>query len=358
MFRRDLVLAACMVVLAACGSVAASPTATGGTVGGVGVLPPVVGTSGVVSDNTATAAGPTTTSTTIAVATTLPASGAVGSRAPGNRVILIGDSVMASTSSRYTNDMCNALVPLGWQVEVDAEVSRFIDFGTKVLDQRLSSGWDVSVILLGNNYGQDQAVYSAGLESMVERLSPNPVVLLTVTKFDPSRQEVNDVIRLIASLHPNVTVMDWNTMSTSVPGLLGGDGLHLTPSGRHALAENVAATMGQAPLQPGSCLTTKFKDDSAGNVNTGSTIPTKHPTATTVRPTATTVKATGTTVKPGTTVGPTTVKPGTTVGPTTATTEPPVVTTSPATATATTTRPATTEPATTRPATLPPPVGT
>ena len=34
-------------------------------------------------------------------------------RSKGNRVILIGDSVMASTSRRYCNNMCEALVPAG-----------------------------------------------------------------------------------------------------------------------------------------------------------------------------------------------------------------------------------------------------
>ena len=80
----------------------------------------------------------------------------MGAKVKGNRVIIIGDSVMASTSRRYGNTMCGALVPLGWQVELDAETSRFIQFGNKVLDKRLSAGWDASVILLGNNYGGDQ----------------------------------------------------------------------------------------------------------------------------------------------------------------------------------------------------------
>src|SRR5262245_15564757 len=49
----------------------------------------------------------------------------------GTRVLMIGDSIMASTSSRYGGEMCKELVPRGWSVEVDAETGRFIDFGDR-----------------------------------------------------------------------------------------------------------------------------------------------------------------------------------------------------------------------------------
>ena len=52
---------------------------------------------------------------------------------------MIGDSIMASTATRYTGYMCDELVPLGWSVDVEAEPSRFIDFGNRVLDRRLES---------------------------------------------------------------------------------------------------------------------------------------------------------------------------------------------------------------------------
>ncbi len=53
------------------------------------------------------------------------------------RVLMIGDSIMASTSSRYGGEMCKELVPRGWDVEMDAESGRFVDFGDRVLDSRL-----------------------------------------------------------------------------------------------------------------------------------------------------------------------------------------------------------------------------
>ena len=98
---------------------------------------------------------------------------------------MIGDSVTASITQRYGGQACAALVPLGWKVEVDAEVSRFIDFGKRVLDSRLSAGWDVAVIFLGTNYGLNQVVYESMLKDLVVQLAPRPTILINSTLYRP-----------------------------------------------------------------------------------------------------------------------------------------------------------------------------
>jgi hypothetical protein len=314
--------------LAACGTSAASGNSV------VQPTLPLSGLPGAAGSGGAGAAGTSKTTTTFAP------SQQVAANVTGNRVITIGDSVMASTSRRYSNDMCNALVPLGWQVEVDAETGRFIPFGNKVLDSRLSAGWDAAVILLGNNYGEQQDAYRTELERMIQRLSPRPIVLLTVTEFKPSRAQVNAVIREMAQKYSNIMVVDWATTTADNPGYTGGDRLHLTTDGRRALAENVALALGEAPVQPGACLTTSFTDDSSGPV-TG--------TNGTYRPVQSSVPV-------GTRVSTTTALPGTTPGGGTTS----VTTTQPAPPppTQVTTVPPTTLPpvttATTAPPTLPP----
>lgn len=204
--------------------------------------------------------------------TTLPAKDQVGSRAAGNRVIIIGDSVIAGTSKRYSNDMCTALVPLGWQVEVDAETGRFVEFGNQVLDKRLSAGWDATVILLGNNYVQNQDSYRQQLDKVVRRFSPRPVVLLTVSEFISTRQQVNAVIQEMKVKYSNVMIVDWGAITKVDKSLLSQDHLHPSPSGRKALAANVALAMGKAPKQPGKCMSSLFTDDSMSPV-TGTTAP-------------------------------------------------------------------------------------
>jgi hypothetical protein len=252
--------------------------ATDGMVGGVGQLPAPIATD---SEGRPLPATSTTSST-------LPASGTVGDEVTGNRVLLIGDSILASTSRRYSNDTCRALVPNGWQAEVEAESGQFIEFGDTVLDARLSAGWDAAVIFLGNNYNGDQASYARQLGEMVQRLAPRPVMLLTVTEFRPDRAEVNDAIRFIADNEPNVRIVDWaaRTAGPDAERILGGDGLHLSTYGREQLANEIAWGMGIAPVRPGDCLKSTFIDDTRGPNVDGS----KRPTTTTVRPgTATTV---------------------------------------------------------------------
>jgi len=209
---------------------------------------------------------------TTPIVTTAAAPGTqAGSRVTGNRVILIGDSVLASTSSRYGGEMCKALVPLGWQAEVDAETGQFVPWGNLVLDDRLSAGWDVAVILLGNNYLGDEGKYRFELERMVNRLSPAVVVLVRVAEISDSRKEINAVIDSLAVTYPNVMTLDWAAVAKANRKLAGADRLHLTTAGRVQLAAEVANVLGQAPTTPGKCLPTDYTDDSRSPV-TGTTV--------------------------------------------------------------------------------------
>ena len=296
--RRVCLLLAAIGMLAACGDA----TADGGrntspAVIPVGSLPPTF--------LPLPAPAPTTATTTTLPRTTVPLDEAaqVGSLVSGNRVIMLGDSVMASTSKRYTNDMCDALVPLGWQVEVDAETGRFIEFGGTVLDARLSAGWDAAVIFLGNNFTGDIESYDRQLSRLVERLAPRPVVLLTVSEFNESRVKVNEVIFGMPARYPNVLVLDWAAVTAANPDLTGGDNLHLTNSGRAALAAEVAGVMGLSPVQPGKCLPTQFDDDTSGSVE-GTTTTTAAAPPRTTKPT--TPASSSSTTAPPTTAGTTT----------------------------------------------------
>jgi hypothetical protein len=247
----------------------------------------------------------------------------IGTLVSGNRLLMIGDSITASAAKRYGGELCNALVPLGWQVEIDAEPSRFVDFGNAVLDKRLSAKWDAAYVFLGSNYMGDQLAYRKQLERIVQRLSPRPVVLLTITLFEDSRQEVNDAVMLVSAEFPNVHVLDWGSIAAAdAPTILRGDGLHLTNAGRAVLASTVASVMGHAPAEPGQCLSTSFTNDSGLSVN-GTDIPPKRPVTrptppTTLKPQAPTTVGNGAapTTKPPSTVPPPTQTPPTQPPPT------------------------------------------
>jgi lysophospholipase L1-like esterase len=350
--RRELLGALCALVVTACAAASASPddgadAPRSSTVSGVGELPePVATATGVTTgavDSSTTSPESSTTSTTVGETTTT-----TEFHADGNRILLIGDSILASTSKRYSNDSCNALVPLGWQVEVEAEVSRGVQWGNDVLAARLKAGWDAAVVFLGSNNPSGGNEYLKALNQIITKLAPLPVVLVTASNFRPEMQDINHTIRAMVDVYPDrVSIVDWEQITSERPELLNTDGIHPTPEGRTVLAQAIADHVGPAPSGTGRCLDSVFTDDSAGNVETGATTPPSHGgTQTTVKP------STSTTLKPGST--------STTVKPSTSTTSPGGVSTSSPVTVATvvvtvgTTSPPGTQPPITQPPAQPP----
>lgn len=237
----------------------------------------------------------------------------LGLRASGNRLLIIGDSILAGTANRYGGPMCPTLVPMGWRVVVEAEAGQPVQFGRTVLRRRLSEGWDAAVVFLGTNFGGDAEKYAKDLTAIVESLAPRPTLLLTATLFKPVMQDVNNVIRSVAASHSNVSVLDWGLLSVQ-PGTLNDDGIHPTTQGHQLLVSSIAAAVGNAPGGTGACLPALFTDDSLVNddVMPTTTLPgvttttiagatTTLPGVTTTSGPATTAVATSTTVRPTTT---------------------------------------------------------
>ena len=243
----------------------------------------------------------------------------IGATGEGNRILMIGDSILASTSSRYGNHMCEAVVPLGWQVAIEAEPSRFVDFGNRVLDRMLrddadpNEEWNAAVVFLGSNYSGDEVRYEAELVEILDRLAPRPVVLFTVTEYRPNYVEVNEVVNRLGAERDNVTVLDWKTTSQA-PGVLSSDRLHPTDAGRRVLAESVAAALGPVDGE-GECVRSTFRNDSAigGNSTTVLGLPSTN------SPSTGSATATTTTVLPSTSATTTTIGPATTQAPATST---------------------------------------
>lgn len=187
----------------------------------------------------------------------------IGPQVQGSRLLMVGDSIFASTSSRYGNEMCETLTKLGWQVAVEAEAGRFVDFGQKVLRSRQGEGWDGVVVFLGTNYDGNEMNYETRLRDIVEIVWPTPIVLLTTALFRDTQREVNDVILRVKDEYDNVTVLDWEKIAAT-PGVIGSDRVHLTTDGRAVLAASVARALEFAPdRNNGACLDSRFRDDSA-----------------------------------------------------------------------------------------------
>ena len=186
----------------------------------------------------------------------------MGPQIGGNRVLMIGDSIMASTSSRYGNEMCNTLTPLGWQVAVEAQSGSFVDFGLKVLGRRLEEGWDTAVVFLGTNFDGNLAHYESVLRQIFDALSPTPFVVLTTAEFRPKQIEVNNVILNLAKEYEHVTVLDWAKIAAN-PGVLGNDRIHLSANGRDVFSVAVARSLELPPVRDGKCIDPIFRSDAA-----------------------------------------------------------------------------------------------
>lgn len=198
--------------------------------------------------------------------------------------------------------MCAALVPSGWEVAVEAEAGQMIGFGRTVVRDRINEGWDAAVVFLGTNFGGSKENYERDLVRIVESLAPRPTLLLTATLFRDSMQQVNDVIRVVASKNSHVSVLDWGTASVQ-PGLLNKDRVHPTDAGRAVLVASIASALGSAPEVPGKCLASKYTDDSlvGGGVMPSTTAPGGTIPYATTTSTSSTVPQAGTTTIAGAT---------------------------------------------------------
>jgi hypothetical protein len=227
----------------------------------------------------------------------------LGADAKGNRLLLIGDSIFAGAAPRYGNDLCRALVPLGWQVAVEAEANQQIRFGREVLTARLSEGWDAAVVFLGTNFNGNFPNYQSDLDRILTSLAPRPTLVLTTSLFREVQQQINSVIQSVAATHPHVRILDWTTIS-AYDGVLSPDRVHPSVEGRAILAQAISQAAGVAPTSPGDCLESQFTNDQLDDVEPQDTVaPETDPEPIPAAPPA----STSPTTTPPTTVPPTSV---------------------------------------------------
>jgi len=254
-----LAVAALGWCLGACGATAqtAAPATTRsvGTLG-VGVLPEELTSASVAVPPTLApdpSAPPTSSLPELVLEPGAPpiAAGTVGNYADGNLVVLLGDSLIASTAPRFEGTMCAALEQFGWSAEIDAVTGRHVEYGEEVLDFRDAAGqadFDVAVVMLGNNYRGDYDDFTTRYDALLERLAPRPTVVVTLTETVADHSRINAWLRWRSYFRPNVVVVDWAEVTASDPDrLLAGDGLHLTDAGRDRLALLTVAALGAAP---------------------------------------------------------------------------------------------------------------
>jgi lysophospholipase L1-like esterase len=177
----------------------------------------------------------TTTTTTAAPTTGGPLTPATStSSGTGDNVLVVGDSVMVGATPALQQRLP--------AVDIDAEVGRQLRDAADILSGLNSEGRlrPVVVVHLGNN----GSATPEQLDRLMAQLSGvQRVVLITANAPRPWRDAVNDRFSNLAADHPNITVLDWRAVVEHEDGLIGSDGVHLTPTGAQRLAELVSSAI-------------------------------------------------------------------------------------------------------------------
>ena len=261
-----------MLVVAACGggqTVAPRPGFDVSDTVPLGELPEPL------SDQTSIPAPPTTPPGS-AVPTTEPlpdvGDGPIADAVVGYRVLLIGDEVLAAAAPRNDGIMCDVLADFGWTVEIAAEPGRFIEFGDDVLDERLQpvgdEQWDAAAVMLGNHFDGDLDGYTRRLDALLDRLSPRPTIVYTLSEVTDDAVAINAVIRGLPRSRPNVKIVEWDEVTVLDPDRVFDDGgPELSANGAEVLVLHTVAALGKTPQAEsggvGECLPSVFTDDTA-----------------------------------------------------------------------------------------------
>lgn len=182
-----------------------------------------------------------------------------------HRVLLIGDTALAATTPRAGGLMCDVVTDFGWDVEVEAEPGRPIEFAAVVLDEIPVESWDVVGLMFGHHVTDSIEAYERELDTVLDRLAGRPVILYTVAELGEDQIAVNRVLRERERSRPNVVIVDWADATNTEPDeLLDDGGPRPSEEGAGRLALFTAALLSRTPDgEPGTCLEPVFTDDSA-----------------------------------------------------------------------------------------------
>jgi hypothetical protein len=124
-------------------------------------------------------------------------------------------------------------------IEIDAEVSRSVWAGARIIDELAASGALREYVVVG--LGTNGPVSTAALQSIVDAAGPERYVIL-VNASAPRDwiPEVNRVLTEFAAAHPRVAVADWAGAIGERTDLLAGDRIHPQAAGGDLYAQTVA----------------------------------------------------------------------------------------------------------------------
>jgi hypothetical protein len=154
------------------------------------------------------------------------------------RIFGVGDSVMLGASGELSRAIPG--------VEIDAVVGRQATTGIDILRARAAQGDISDVVIFG--LGTNGPLTSAQINEAMDALVGVQRVVFVNNSMPRSWEEPNNALLADAvQKYPNAVLADWYALTTTVPGLLTDDDIHLLASGARAYAALVAP-IALAPL--------------------------------------------------------------------------------------------------------------
>jgi len=94
------------------------------------------------------------------------------------------------------------------------------------------------------NLGNNNALTESTVVDIFETLKNQPQIIVVNTAVPRSWKDANNaIISSVAARYPNVTVIDWNKISTGRPELFAPDGVHLSPAGSDVYVDLVVSVL-------------------------------------------------------------------------------------------------------------------
>lgn len=159
---------------------------------------------------------------------------------PGDQITAVGDSVMLASAGGLVERLPG--------VDVDAEVSRSMWAGSRIVDDLAAAGRlrPYVVVALGTNGPVD----AESLEHLADSVGPKRGLVL-VNAYAPRDwiPGVNAELAAFAEDHRNVVVADWSGAIAPHEDLLAGDRIHPGAPGGRIFADTVAAAVDELAEQ-------------------------------------------------------------------------------------------------------------
>jgi len=150
-------------------------------------------------------------------------------------VLVIGDSLAVGMADALPEALS------GWQVRVDAETSRPLADGMRILGEQRRAPAILAFSLFTNDDPRNARALEGAVRATASR--PGGCAVWATIAAPPVRGvgygAVNDMLRGLASdpaLAVSLQIVDWSTAVARSPSLIAGDRVHATPAGYRARA--------------------------------------------------------------------------------------------------------------------------